>query len=107
MKPATPIEVVLPYIEDVDMVLVMTVEPGFGGQKFMEDMMPKVTDASGGGGGALTYNGNTGHTTMMSDDPIFTATGSCSHGTHIAPFAKICSGFLAIPQIPVQCLPLG
>lgn len=42
IKPKTPAEAVLPYIDMLDMVLVMTVEPGFGGQSFMQDMMPKV-----------------------------------------------------------------
>ena len=42
LKPKTPAEAVFKYIPYVDMVLVMTVEPGFGGQSFMEDMMPKV-----------------------------------------------------------------
>lgn len=42
LKPKTPADAAFPYIPYVDMVLVMTVEPGFGGQKFMEDMMPKV-----------------------------------------------------------------
>lgn len=42
IKPGTPVEEVYPYLDKLFMVLVMTVEPGFGGQKFMEDMLPKV-----------------------------------------------------------------
>lgn len=42
IKPGTPAEAVFPYLNDLYMVLIMTVEPGFGGQSFMEDMMPKV-----------------------------------------------------------------
>ncbi len=43
VKPNTPVDAVLPYLDRLYMVLVMTVEPGFGGQSFMADMMPKVT----------------------------------------------------------------
>ena len=42
LSPDTPVDAVLPYAELVDMVLVMTVRPGLGGQSFMADMMPKV-----------------------------------------------------------------
>ena len=43
IKPKTPVDVVIPFISSIDMVLIMTVEPGFGGQKFMSDMMSKVS----------------------------------------------------------------
>ncbi|XP_072668719.1 ribulose-phosphate 3-epimerase isoform X1 [Canis lupus baileyi] len=42
IKPGTTVEYLAPWANQIDMALVMTVEPGFGGQKFMEDMMPKV-----------------------------------------------------------------
>ena len=42
LNPRTPVEVVYPFIKDVDMVLVMTVEPGFGGQKFMTPCLSKI-----------------------------------------------------------------
>ena len=44
VKPKTPASAVKPFLDKIDMVLVMTVEPGFGGQKFMADMMPKVKE---------------------------------------------------------------
>ncbi|MBO4537751.1 MAG: ribulose-phosphate 3-epimerase, partial [Erysipelotrichaceae bacterium] len=43
VKPNTPVEVLEPLLDKVDLVLVMTVEPGFGGQSFMADQLPKVT----------------------------------------------------------------
>lgn len=42
IKPKTPAESVFPYLGKLDLVLIMTVEPGFGGQSFMADMLPKV-----------------------------------------------------------------
>lgn len=44
IKPATPVSDIEKYLSDIDLVLVMTVEPGFGGQSFMEDMIPKIKE---------------------------------------------------------------
>ncbi|MGN0707592.1 MAG: ribulose-phosphate 3-epimerase [Faecalibacterium sp.] len=42
LRPATPVQALEPYLDQLDLVLVMSVEPGFGGQKFMPDMLDKV-----------------------------------------------------------------
>ena len=47
LKPNTRAEAALPYLKECDIVLVMTVEPGFGGQKFMADMLPKIETIRG------------------------------------------------------------
>ncbi len=45
INPETPFEAVLPYLDQIDLLLVMTVHPGFGGQTFIEDVVPKITSA--------------------------------------------------------------
>ena len=44
LRPGTPAKALFPYLELIDLVLVMTVEPGFGGQSFMADQMPKLAE---------------------------------------------------------------
>jgi ribulose-phosphate 3-epimerase len=46
LKPGTPLEEVLPHLDDLDLVLPMTVEPGFGGQPFDDRVLPKIAAAS-------------------------------------------------------------
>ncbi|MBX2987293.1 MAG: ribulose-phosphate 3-epimerase [Bdellovibrionaceae bacterium] len=43
LRPGTPLVDILPFLEQVDLVLVMTVEPGFGGQSFMDDQVAKIS----------------------------------------------------------------
>ena len=47
LKPETPAEALFPYIEELDLILVMTVEPGYGGQEFISAMLPKISELRG------------------------------------------------------------
>lgn len=69
INPGTPVELIKPYLESVDLVLLMTVQPGFGGQSFQENVLPKIeTVANWRDSAALSYrievdggvNGDTG-----------------------------------------------
>lgn len=57
LKPGTPVEEVLPFLDIVDMVLVMTVEPGFGGQEFIVDMLEKISSLKEKFSGHLQVDG--------------------------------------------------
>lgn len=46
LRPSTPFDAVRPYLDSIDLLLVMTVDPGFGGQKFMADQVTKVSEAN-------------------------------------------------------------
>ncbi len=46
LSPETPVSEVLPYLELVDVILVMTVHPGFGGQRFISEVVPKISEIS-------------------------------------------------------------
>ena len=61
VKPNTPASAVFPYIDKLYMVLVMTVEPGFGGQSFMGDMLPKVKEIK-------DYANSVGHDIVIEAD---------------------------------------
>nr|WP_225224721.1 ribulose-phosphate 3-epimerase [Cellulomonas sp. JH27-2] len=57
LRPATPVEPLLDLLDEIDMILVMTVEPGFGGQSFIEGTLPKIRRARAAidGAGADTW----------------------------------------------------
>jgi len=57
IKPKTPLATIAPYVPGVDMVLVMSVEPGFGGQEFMETALPKIEELRGLFAGLISVDG--------------------------------------------------
>ncbi|MDX2050000.1 MAG: ribulose-phosphate 3-epimerase [Rickettsiaceae bacterium] len=46
IRPSTNVNLIYPYIKDIDLILIMTVEPGFGGQKFMDSCVEKIAHVS-------------------------------------------------------------
>jgi len=65
IKPKTPVEVIKKVLRKIDLVLIMTVEPGFGGQKFMTDCLPKISEVK-----ELIEKENLGHIYIEVDGGI-------------------------------------
>lgn len=68
LNPATPLDAALPHLDAIDLLLVMTVVPGFGGQAFMDDVLPKIqaadeARAAGHGAFRLEVDGGIGQRT--------------------------------------------
>ncbi len=57
LRPVTPLEKIFPFLDQVDLVLIMTVEPGFGGQRFMPDMLEKVRGLRSRFSGKISVDG--------------------------------------------------
>lgn len=70
IKPKTPASAILPYLKDLHHILIMTVEPGFGGQSFMADMVPKIREI------AAYIQSNNLRCLIEVDGGIDTATGA-------------------------------
>ncbi len=79
IKPKTPAELVFPYLNDLDLVLVMTVEPGFGGQKFMQDCAEKIK---------VIQEYIKCHSELVSESPIIQVDGGINAET-----ARICTSY--------------
>ena len=90
LKPGTPADALRPFIQRVDVVLVMTVEPGYGGQEFMPDQLPKVRQIRSwlGGGQRLEVDGGISEETVAlcaaAGADVFVAGVSVFRGGHVA-----------------------
>jgi ribulose-phosphate 3-epimerase len=79
LRPKTPPESVLPWLNHVDLVLVMTVEPGFGGQSFMANMMPKVRTLRQ----AIAASGRSIHLEVDGGIDVHTVTTAAAAGANL------------------------
>lgn len=79
LKPKTPAKAVLPFLEQVDLVLVMSVEPGFGGQSFMPEMMPKTSQLRE----AITLSGRNIHLQIDGGIDVKTAPLAVANGANV------------------------
>ena len=64
LRPKTPLSAIEPYLKDVELVLIMSVEPGFGGQSFMPEMMDKVKNLRKKFSGLISVDGGVNNETV-------------------------------------------